>query len=150
MKVIDFFESENREHWLNELGRSDWRAAAFLCRLLKEGGFFEAVGEKSTVLLLTEGDELISFCTFAEKDDIQPTALTPWIGFVFTFPQHRGKRCARLLFDEIERRSKKEGIPRVYLSTNHTGLYEKYGFEFLTVMKDLDGEPSRVYVKDFV
>ena len=34
--------------------------------------------------------EQISFCTYAEKDDIQPTALTPWIGFVYTFPNIGG------------------------------------------------------------
>lgn len=47
------------------------------------------MGEKSRVMLLVDGDDLISFCTYAEKDDIQPTELTPWIGFVYTFPQYR-------------------------------------------------------------
>ena len=30
--------------------------------------------------MLVDGENLISFCTFADKDDIQPTELTPWIG----------------------------------------------------------------------
>ena len=105
------------------------------------------MGKKSKVLLLTDGEELISYCTYAEKDDIQPTELTPWMGFVYTFPEHRGHRYVGLLFDEIERLAKEDGIQEVYISTNHIGLYEKYDCEFRTELKDMDGELSRVYVK---
>ena len=147
MEVIGYFESGEKEHWLDEIKRSDWSAGAFLYKLLKSGEFFDAVGRSSEVLLLTEGDELISYCTYAEKDDIQPTDLSPWIGFVYTFPAHRGHRCAGKLFDEIEKRAKRDGVSRVYISTGHTGLYEKYGCEYTTDMNDIEGEPSRIYVK---
>ena len=147
MQVSNFFEIDNKEHWINEIERSDWRAGAFLGRLLRNDEFFDAVGKDSRVLLLTEGDELVSYCTFAEKDDIQPTDLTPWVGFVYTFPEHRGHRYAGLLFDEVERLAKEQQVTEVYLSTNHIGLYEKYGWEFFDMMDDMDGEPSRVYVK---
>lgn len=147
MEVIHFFESNRQRHWLDEIQRSDWRAGPFLARLLRDGTFFDAVGENSRVLLLTDGDELVSYCTYTEKDDIQPTELTPWIGFVYTFPQHRGHRYAGRLFAEIERLANEEGVDEVYLSTNHTGLYEKYGFTYKTVLTDLDGNPSRVYSK---
>ena len=82
MRVINYFDSNKKEHWLSEIKRGDWKAAGFLYELLYKGTFAEAAGEKSKVLLLTDGDELISFCTYAEKDDIQPTELTPWMGFV--------------------------------------------------------------------
>ena len=147
MQVSNYFEIDNKEHWINEIERSDWRAGAFLGRLLRNDEFFDAVGKDSRVILLTEGDELISYCTFAEKDDIQPTDLTPWVGFVYTFPEHRGHRYAGLLFDEVERLAKERQVTDVYLSTNHIGLYEKYGWEFFDMMDDMDGEPSRVYVK---
>ena len=147
MKVINYFDSDSKAHWLEEIKNSDWRAGAFLHRMLSENTFFENVGEGSKVLLLTDGDKLISFCTFSKYDDIQPTDLTPWIGFVYTFPQYRGNRYAGLLFEEAVRLAKAEGVHAIYLSTNHNGLYEKYGFEYLTMMKDIEGEPSKVYVK---
>lgn len=147
MQVSNYFDIDNKEHWIEEIERSDWRAGAFLGRLLRKDGFFDAVGSDSRVLLLTDGDELISYCTFAEKDDIQPTDLTPWVGFVYTFPEHRGHRYAGILFDEVVRLAKEQQIAEVYLSTNHIGLYEKYGWEFFDMMYDMDGEPSRVYVK---
>ncbi|MBQ5567267.1 MAG: GNAT family N-acetyltransferase [Oscillospiraceae bacterium] len=148
MEVISYYESDRQEHWLAEIEKSDWGAGAFLHELLHSRTFFDTVGEKSKVLMLTDGDELISYCTYAEKDDIQPTELSPWIGFVYTFPVHRGHRYAGLLFDKIVRLAASEGVSAVYISTNHVGLYEKYGCRYLTQMNDIDGNPSRVYVKD--
>lgn len=148
MEVLSFYDSENKEHWLEEIRKSKWSASIFLHKLLCENKFFDVMGEGSRVLLLTDGDALISHCTFAEIDDIQPTELTPWVGFVYTFPEYRGHRYAGLLIDEVERLSKAQNIPAVYLSTNHIGLYEKYGFEFFDVMNDIEGEPSRIYVKN--
>ena len=34
MKVIEYFTTENKEHWLNEIQRSDWSAGQFLYQLL--------------------------------------------------------------------------------------------------------------------
>lgn len=147
MKVISFHESDRQDHWLEEIKRSNWQSGAFLYDLLSQGTFFDTVGESSKVLLLIDGDELISYCTYAQKDDIQPTELMPWMGFVYTFPVHRGHRYVGLLFDEIERLAQEEHVSQVYISTNHEGLYEKYGCEFVTTMNDMNGNPSRVYIK---
>ena len=110
MKIVSFFESSRQSHWMEELGKCDWSAGRFLHDLLAAGTFFEAVGEGSRVLLLTEGDALISFCTYAAKDDIQPTTLSPWMGFLYTFPAYRGHRYAGLLIAEVERLAKEEGV----------------------------------------
>ena len=77
MRVINYFDSDKQSHWLSEIKRGDWGAAGFLHELLSKKTFFDITGKNSIVLLLTDGDELISFCTYAEKDDIQPTELTP-------------------------------------------------------------------------
>lgn len=147
MQVIEYFDCERKEYWLEQIQKCDWGAGAFLYELLSEDKFKEVVGETSKVLMLTEGEELISFCTYAEKDDIQPTELTPWIGFAYTFPQYRGHRYLGKLFAEIEKLARADQVKEIYISTNHTGLYEKYGCEFYQMMKDIGGEPSRVYKK---
>ena len=74
--------------------------------------------------------------------------LTPWIGFVYTFPEHRGHRYIGKLFLEIEKLAKSEKVHDLFISTNHTGLYEKYGYEFYQIMNDMHGVPSRVYKKN--
>lgn len=38
---------------------------------------------------------------------------------------------------------------KVYISTGATGLYEKYGYSFCQMMKDMHGEDSRVYTREF-
>lgn len=145
LEIKEFKNLENKEYWLEQINSSDWGAGHFLYKLLKSDTFREACGEKSDVLLLVDGDKLISFCTFAEKDDIQPTDLTPWVGFVYTFPEFRGNRYAGELLAYARELAAKEGIEYIYLSTNHIGLYEKYGYEFYEIQKDMDGEDSRVY-----
>lgn len=145
MRVIEYFTCDRPAYWLEQIKKSDWGAGQYLYELLSEDKFRDAVGEKARVLLLTDGDTLVSFCSYAEKDDIQPTELTPWIGFVYTFPQYRGRRLVGKLFAEIKKLAEAEQVHDIYISTNHEGLYEKYGCEFYQMMKDMDGEPSRVY-----
>lgn len=149
MKVINYFDCPKKEYWLEEIGKSDWEAGKFLYQLLKEGKLQEFVGDNVKVVMLVDGDELISYCTYAEKDDIQPTDLKPWIGWVYTFPQRRGQRFVGKLFDEIAKIAKSENISQAYISTNHVGLYEKYGCEFYQMMADIGGEMSRVYIMRF-
>ena len=148
MKVISFYESDRQEHWLGKIAESDWSAGRLLHRHLCKGTFRKTYGESSKVLLLTEGEELVSFCTYAERDDIQPTELSPWMGFVFTFPAYRGHRYVGLLSAEAERLAREEHKPAVYISTGHVGLYEKYGYRFLDCRRDMNGEMERVYMKE--
>ena len=92
--------------------------------------------------------EPVSFCTLAPMDDIQPTELAPWIGFVYTFPEYRGHHYAGVLLDYAECLATAMDYGYIYISTGHTGLYEKYGYEFYRLEKDIEGGDSRVYRKD--
>lgn len=147
MNIIEYFSTDNKEYWLSKIKESDWGAGQFLYELLKKQKLKEYVGENTKVLMLVDGENLISFCTFAEKDDIQPTELTPWIGWVYTFPHYRGQRYVGKLLSYAEELAKTDGIHSIYISTNHNGLYEKYGYEFFKMMKDMHGEDARVYVR---
>lgn len=147
MKILEYFTAEDKQHWLDQIGRSQWGAGKYLWQLLRENKLKEAVGETALVLMLTKGERLVSFCTFAPLDDIQPTDLTPWVGFVYTFPEYRGNRYAGKLLDYAECLATVMGKEAVYISTGHNGLYEKYGYEFYAMAKDIEGEDSRVYRK---
>lgn len=147
MEILEYFTSDNKAHWLHEIEKSDWGAGKYLAELLRENRLKELAGETTLVLMLTDGDRLVSFCTYAPLDDIQPTDHTPWIGFVYTFPEYRGHRYMGLLIDYAECLATIMGKEAVYISTNHIGLYEKYGYEFFAMEKDVEGEDSRVYRK---
>lgn len=102
MEIIEYFSSENKKHWLSEIKKADWDAAKFLAHLLSEGKLKETLGQTALVLLLTDGEKLVSFCTLAPLDDVQPTELSPWIGFVYTAPEFRGNRYAGKLLNWAE------------------------------------------------
>lgn len=145
MEIIEYYTSSNPAHWLAEIEKSDWDAGKYLAQLLKENQLKELVGETALVLLLTDGEKLVSYCTYSPLDDVQPTELSPWIGFVYTFPEYRGHRYVGKLLDYALCLAAVMEREAVYISTNHTGLYEKYGFEFFRMEKAVDGDPSRVY-----
>ena len=147
MQVIEYFTTEQKEHWLNEIKKCDWGAGQYLYQLLSENNLKKTVGETALVPMLVDGDRLVAFCTFAPLDDIQPTNLSPWIGFLYTFPEYRGHRYSGMLLDYAESIATVMGREYIHISTNHVGLYEKYGYEFYKMKKDIEGEDSRVYRK---
>lgn len=147
MEILEYFAAENKAHWLAQIARADWGAGQYLARLLGEDRLRDAVGSTALVLMLTDKERLVSFCTFAPLDDIQPTDLSPWVGFAYTFPAYRGNRCLGRLLDCAECLATVTGREAIYISTSHTGLYEKYGYVFYRMDKDISGEDTRVYRK---
>ena len=63
MDVIEFFSSDNQKHWLGEIQKSDWGAGTYLYELLRDNKLKDLCGAAARVLLLTEDDSLVSFCT---------------------------------------------------------------------------------------
>lgn len=147
MKVIDYFDTENKAHWLAKIGESDWSAGKLLHDLLQEGKMKKLTGKNTKVLLLTDGEELVSFCTLADVDDVQPTDLTPWIGFVYTFRKYRGKRHIVTLLTHAEALAREAGYTHTHISTTQKGLYERYGYTYFQTVPDMHGKDTRVYTK---
>lgn len=146
MEIIDYFRSERPSHWLEQIRRCEWRAAQLLAQLLAEETFHTTLGE-GTLYLLADGDKLASFLTLAERDCIDAPEYTPWIGFVHTAPEYRGRRCAGRLIEHAVSAAAAHGAAQVYICTDHVGLYEKYGFAYLENRTSIYGEDSRVYIR---
>lgn len=147
MKIIDFFNSDRKSYWLSEIKKGDWRAIPTLVGLIENNTFQKELG-KWTLLLLTEGEMLVSFVTFAERDSINDESLTPWVGFVYTFPEYRGHRYVGKLIARCEEIASERHLSRVYICTDHVGLYEKYGYAYLESRDDIYGGVSRIYFKN--
>ena len=73
--------------------------------------------------------------------------LIPNICAVYTEKDYRRKGVAGHLLNMVVSDLKFNGITPVYLVTDHTGLYERYGLEFLCMVQG-DGEPdmSRMFI----
>lgn len=145
MNIFDLLEQSDQDAWLGRIALCDWVAAHFLCSLVREGKIYELLGKNTRLFILADGDELISFCTLSDMDDVQPTSLTPWIGFLFTAPDYRRRGFAGELIDKCVREARALCYDSIYISTNHEGFYERYGFKFTGYQNSVDGQPSRVY-----
>ena len=148
MKIVSYFESINKEKLMEQIARCDWSAARFLVELLKKGAFFETLGGFGDIYLLMDGDNLVSFATLTGQDAVRDESLYPWIGFVFTAPEYRGHRCAGKVLAHAEKIAAGQGHRRVYVATDHVGLYEKYGYTYLENRIDCWGDDMRVLYKN--
>ena len=147
MEIIDYFKSDNQNYWLAEIKKGDWRAIPTLVRFIEENSFHENLGE-GMLLLLTDGDSLLSFVTFAERDSIDDDSISPWVGFVYTFPKYRGHRYVGKLIRRCEEIAAENGVSTIFVCTDHVGLYEKYGFSYIESRVDIYGGDSRIYRKN--
>lgn len=82
-----------------------------------------------------------------ENDFHDRKDLTPNICAVFTEESFRGQGIAGQLLNMAVEDLRSKGISPVYLVTDHTGFYERYGWEFLCMVQG-DGEPdmTRMYI----
>ena len=73
--------------------------------------------------------------------------LTPNVCAVYTEEAHRCRGIAGSLLNMAVEDLRSRGISPAYLVTDHTGFYERYGWEFLCMVQG-DGEPdmTRMYI----
>lgn len=145
MEIFDYFSTEQRS-WIDKIRVCDWGAAKFLADLLEQNKFHNVLGNGS-LFIMADGDKLVSFCTLTCRDCIKDDALFPWVGFVFTAPDYRGKRYSGEVIEAACKRALRQGFDKVYLATDHIGLYEKYGFTYMESRTDIYGEESRIYFR---
>ena len=148
MEIINFFESDRQTQLKEKIAACDWSAAKFLVELLEKGEFFDLLGGWGYLFLLVDGEKLISFATMTGQDAVQDENLTPWIGFVFTCPQYRGKRYAGKVLAHAERKAAELGYGEMYIGTDHVDLYEKYGYSYQENRIDYWGNDMRVLYKE--
>lgn len=148
IKEFSKLTSDEQKRLSEDISKCDWDAGRYLGYLLTENRLSEVSGAFSEALLLTDGNELASFCTFVEIDEIDCADMKPWIGFVYTFPQYRGRRCAGQLIEYAVKKAKEMSFERVFVSSEEKGLYEKYGFTFVKTMHSIHGYDTGVFVRD--
>ena len=97
--------------------------------------------------LCMDEDKIIGGLGVIENDFHDRKDLTPNVGAVYTEEESRGQVIAGRLLDIAVEDLMAKGISPVYLITDHTGFYERYGWEFLCMVQG-DGEPdmTRMYI----
>ena len=97
--------------------------------------------------LCLDGSKIAGGLGVIDNDFHDRKDLTPNICAVYTEKEHRCKGIAGRLLHKAVEDMRSKNISPVYLITDHTGFYERYGWEFLCMVQG-DGEPamSRMYI----
>lgn len=91
-EIINYFEDSYQEYWRQQILRTDWPGAAELEEMLRLDLFFSKLGENAKLLLLTDGETLISYCAANADGEVK---------YLFTFPSYRGNGCAKRLLENL-------------------------------------------------
>lgn len=96
--------------------------------------------------LLLDGDGRIAGgCGVIENDFHERRDLAPNLCALFVEPAHRRRGLARRLVDLALDDMAGLGLGRLYLITDHEGLYERMGWSFIGTVRCDGGELSRMY-----
>jgi len=95
--------------------------------------------------LLMDNEVIIGCVGLITNDFISCMDLWPWLCAMYIEVEYRGNAYGSLLISRLKQDAAKAGFTKVYLSTDHIGYYEKYGFEYLCTGYHPWGESSRVY-----
>ena len=97
--------------------------------------------------LCLDGDKIVAGMGVIENDFHDRKDLTPNVCAVYTEEEYRCKGIAGKLLNMVVEDCRQKGISPIYLITDHTSFYERYGWEFLCMVQ-CDGSPemTRMYI----
>ena len=97
--------------------------------------------------LCLEGERIVGGLGVIENDFHDRKDLSPNVCAVYTEPDCRGQGIAGTLLNLVLDDMRAKGIAPLYLVTDHVGFYERYGWEFLCMVRSEDkAETSRLYI----
>lgn len=97
--------------------------------------------------LCIDGERIVGGLGVIENDFHDRKDLTPNVCAVYTEENYRGKGIAGKLLNIVVEDMKGKGISPLYLITDHTSFYERYGWEFLCMVQgDGEEEMTRMYI----
>ncbi len=110
----------------------------------------ECLTQKSAVpqwYLAMEDGQILGGLGVIENDFHDRKDLAPNVCAVYTEEAKRGQGIAGALLDRVCKDMSDRDIDTLYLVTDHTSFYERYGWKFLCMVQG-DGEPelTRMYV----
>ena len=97
--------------------------------------------------VMLEGERIVGGLGVIENDFHDRKDLTPNVCAVYVEADYRCRGLAGQLLNFCCDDMKEKGIEILYLLTDHTGFYERYGWEFFCMAQgDGEEEPARMYI----
>ena len=137
---------KNDSRWLavaSQINNADWAAAKYLAKKMIGDEFNNWEG----IVVAESSDRIIGFCSFVSKDIVDLT-YSPYIAIVYVEPAFRGNGISKELVEIAEKQLIIEGFQSIFIVTQHTGLYEKWGYSQIDEAEDKFGRTMRVLERD--
>ena len=128
-KTIDFAEN------------CSWVAGKHFAQLLRENRFTDWEAAFAAV----EVGEVIGYCTFLKEDYYPENRYSPWISSLFVDEVFRGRGIAGKLIKAAEEYAKANGFITVYIPSDMSGFYEKYGYEKIDTLINYGGDTDDIF-----
>lgn len=97
--------------------------------------------------LMKNGWQISGYCALCREDAIPDCMYAPWCSFVFVGEEHRLQGCLGLLLSACIQEARTQGFETVYVCTDHSGLYEKYGFRKMESRMSIYGSLQSIYAR---
>ena len=99
---------------------------------------------------LLKNDKVIGWTGLIEKEVIVHDDISPWVSPLLIVPQERGNNYSKLLLEHACAEAGRLGFKKVYLTTDHIGYYEKYGFREIGLTSFTWDRPTKIYEYDII
>ncbi|WP_188690963.1 GNAT family N-acetyltransferase [Bowmanella pacifica] len=115
------------------------------------GFYLDAIAHSAGVkqlpkfFLLLKGQQAVGCYGLITNDFISRCDLWPWLACLFIEESERGQRLSQGIFVHAAKQAGAMGFEQLYLTTDHQGLYEKFGWQRLADGYSLFGAKTRIY-----
>lgn len=143
---INFITSKDnlRDFLINYANSCDREAWPILAQKMQWNDF----SDWERVFVATENGKIIWYCTFTKEDWIPDCDYSPFVWFIFVDENHRWKRVSEKMINAVEKYAKTLNFKKLYIVSDHKGLYEKYWFEKCNEKADDLWHIETIFVRD--
>jgi len=103
-----------------------------------------------TMFAAVADGRIVGMASILKTDYYPMPEIFPWISCVFVETEYRGLRISEKLIAYAEEYAKQQGFKKAYIPSEHTGLYEKYGYTYVKDIVNYGGGTDRLYAKELV
>ncbi len=148
MEIIEL--NRNQDWWdktANFAKNCTWGPGRHLAERMAENDFIDW----ERIFIAVEIDKINGFCVFEDNGNIpEQFNCHPFINLVYVDENARGKRVSEKLIAGALSYAKQLGYSKVYLKSEHHGLYEKYGFKKIADFEPTVGLANQLFEIDIM
>ena len=147
MENIKIFKIDKKNLFWDKLiifaKKCSWNVGKHLAKMMINSDF----SDWESVFIATSNEDIVGFCTFLKTDYYPDNRYSPWISSIFVNESHRGNKISEKMINHVICYAKQIGFTKVYISSDITGLYEKYGFLKIDELVNYSGDSDNIFMK---